>query len=491
VTPSATISAPSSIPTPPPLQWSTCTSLAAGADTSNGQFKCANLEVPISYSDPGAGNLSIALVELPASGSGTPLGDVVTNPGGPGGSGVDFLEQTASSFPASLRADFNLVSFDPRGVARSDPVTCVSPAGIRALLSLNPVPVGTTQISKVVSATKAFTSSCATNTSRLLLENMSTVDVAVDMDELRIALGESKLNYLGFSYGTYLGATYAQLYPTHIRAMVLDGALNPDLTTNQLDLEQAESFEVDLGDFFTWCTGNSTCHNELPGSPSSDYHQLMSFLQGGQTLPSQLQPQFGGGQLVDYGVAVTGVLASLYSQSDWPQLAQALQEAINGNASDLDALALSYAGFQPNGSVENIEESNAAVNCLDHPAPTQISQYVSLAKQFATDAPDFGALEAWGPLTCVYWPVAAIRAPAPIHAPGAPPIVVVGTTHDPATPYVWAQALSSQLDSGILLTRDGDGHTAYFSSSCIQGWVDSYLETLATPPKGTVCQSNT
>jgi pimeloyl-ACP methyl ester carboxylesterase len=413
------------------------------------------------------------------------------NPGGPGGSGVDFLEQSASSFPASLRADFNLVSFDPRGVSRSDPVNCVSPAGIRALLSVNPTPVGSTQISQVVAATKAFASACASNTSHLLLENMSTVDVAIDMDELRIALGEPKLNYLGFSYGTYLGATYAQLFPTHIRAMVLDGALNPDLTTDQLDLQQAESFQVDLQDFFAWCNGNTTCHNELPGNPSSDYHQLISFLQGGQTLPSELQPQFGGNQTVDYGVAITGVLASLYSQSDWPQLGQALQEAIGGNASDLDAIALSYAGFQPNGSVENIEESNAAVNCLDHTAPTQISQYVQLAQQFAAVAPDFGALEAWSPLTCAYWPVAATRSPAPIHAPGAPPIVVVGTTHDPATPYAWAQALASQLDSGMLLTRDGDGHTAYFSSNCIQNWVDSYLETLTTPPKGTVCQSNT
>jgi hypothetical protein len=156
----------------------------------------------------------------------------------------------------------------------------------------------------------------------------------------------------------------------------------------------------------------------------------------------------------------------------------------------LPTYALSYAGFQPNGSDENIEESNAAVNCLDHPGPIETSQFVELAQQFNETAPDFGALEAWSPLTCAYWPVGPERSPAPIHAPGAPPIVVVGTTHDPATPYEWAQALASQLDSGILLTRDGDGHTAYFSSTCIQNWVDSYLQTLATPPKGTVCQSN-
>jgi hypothetical protein len=216
----------------------------------------------------------------------------------------------------------------------------------------------------------------------------------------------------------------------------------------------------------------------------------MANLEAGQTIPAQLQPQFGGDQPVDYGVALTGVVASLYSSDDWPDLAQALSEAVNGNASYLDGIALSYEGFQPNGSLENIEASNAAVNCLDHPAPTSISTYVSLAKQFSAAAPDFGGMEAWGSLICAYWPVAPTGTPTEIHAAGAPPIVVVGGTHDPATPYEWAQALASQLDSGVLLTRDGDGHTSYFSSTCVDTWVDQYLMTLRTPPKGTVCQSS-
>jgi pimeloyl-ACP methyl ester carboxylesterase len=283
---------------------------------------------------------------------------------------------------------------------------------------------------------------------------------------------------------------YAQLFPTHVRALVLDGALDPALSNNELSLEQAEGFEVDLNDFFTWCTTNSTCHSELP-SGAVGYHQLMGKLESGaEALPAQLQPQFGGNQLVDYGVAITGVLASLYSIDEWPQLAQALQQAEGGNGTDLDAIALSYEGFQPNGSVENIEAANTAVNCLDHPVPTSISEYFQLAQQFAVKAPDFGPLEAWGSLTCAYWPVPPTGTPVPIHAAGAPPILVIGTTHDPATPYEWAQALASQLDSGVLLTRDGDGHTAYFDSTCIQSWADRYLTTLATPPIRTVCQSN-
>jgi pimeloyl-ACP methyl ester carboxylesterase len=481
---------PATLPTPAALSWSPCTTLAPGAATGVGQFQCSTLRVPISYTDPSAGDLSIAVARLPATGSGPVLGDIVTNPGGPGGSGVDFLEQNATGFPASLRAHFHLVSFDPRGVDRSDPIACVSSAAIRQLAGLDPAPTTTSQVDAVVAATKSFDEQCAVNTPRLLLENMSTVDAAIDMDQLRAALGQTKLTYVGFSYGTFLGAVYAQLFPTHVRALVLDGALDPALSNNELSIEQAKGFEVDLSDFFSWCNTNSSCESELPGGASSAYHQLISSLEAGKTLPAQLLPQFGGSQQIDYGVALTGVLASLYSTESWPQLAQALQQAIGGNGSDLDAIALSYEGFQPNGSLENIEESNAAVNCLDHPVPTSVSDYEELAQQFAAQAPDFGPAEAWGSLICAFWPVAPTGKAEPLHAPGAPPILVVGTTHDPATPYEWAQALASQLDSGVLLTRDGDGHTAYFSSTCVQNWADSYLTTLATPPKGTVCQSS-
>ncbi len=181
---------------------------------------------------------------------------------------------------------------------------------------------------------------------------------------------------------------------------------------------------------------------------------------------------------------MTGVLASLYSTEDWPQLAQALQQAISGDGSDLDAIALSYEGFQPNGSLENIEESNTAVNCLDHPVPTTVSRICGVRSAVRSAGARLRCPEAWGSLICAFWPVPPTGSPAPLHAPGAPPILVVGTTHDPATPYEWAQALASQLDSGVLLTRDGDGHTAYFSSTCVQNWADSYLTTLAMPPQG-------
>ena len=367
------LKAPSSLPKPAPIGWTKCSSLAADAVTSVGSFQCGSLKVPISYSDPGAGSLSLALVRLPASGPAPARGDIVTNPGGPGGSGVDFLEQNANGFPSSLRSEFNLVSFDPRGVARSDPVSCVTAAGIRQLLSLNPAPVGSTQIDQVVAATKAFDEGCAEHTSRLLLENMSTVDVAIDMDELRAALGQPKLTYLGFSYGTYLGAIYAQLFPTHVRAMVLDGALNPDLSNNELSLEQAESFEVDLHDFFYVVQ-----HRTPPASRSSPAarRRTTSIDVGSRERHDasrrarrliRREPDRRLRRRGDRRARVP-----LLDKATGRNSAQALQQAIGGDGSDLDAIALSYAGFQPNGSLENIEESNLAVNCLDHPVPTTI-----------------------------------------------------------------------------------------------------------------------
>ena len=473
-TPSRT---PQTLPPVTPLQWSSCDS----------QFECARLLVPISYADPGAGSLSLSVVELPATGRA--LGDIVLNPGGPGGSGVDFLEQSYQGFDSTLRADFNLVSFDPRGVNQSDPVRCVSPAGLRLFAGVNPAPIGQSEIEGVVQATKTFVAACEAHTSSALLANLSTAVVARDMDRLRAALGQSKLTYFGFSYGTYLGAIYAQEFPTHVRALVLDGAVDPLLSQVQLDQAQAVGFETDLHDFYAWCATNSECQGELP-DPQQTVDNLLGQLQSGGTITASLSSAFGGTQQVDYGVALLGVLQPLYSKNDWPDLGAALAAAANGDASELESFALQYLGFQQNGSVENIMSANVAVNCLDRPSPTNLSVYPALAQEFAQVAPVFGANSAWSTLTCAYWPFAAQGRPGPLDLRGTPPVLVIGTTHDPATPYRWAQDLTKQFPHGVLLTRQGDGHTAYFYSTCVQQLVDTYLVNLRTPPPATVCPSN-
>ena len=461
-----------------PLAWHRC-------DTS---FRCARLEVPVDYSAPSRGNLELAVVELPSTGA-KPVGDLVMNPGGPGGSGVQFLEQT--NFPAALRRSFNLVSFDPRGVGASDPVRCVGAAGIRQLVALDPSPTTPAEIATVTSALRSFVATCTAHTSRLLLENVGSAVTVRDMDALRAALGEAKLNYLGFSYGTYLGELYAQRYPSHVRALVLDGVVDPALSSTTSAVQQAVGFETDLSDFFAWCPTNAACAKALPAGAKSAYTQLASTLGAGGALVAQLKPEYGGTQRVTLGVFETAVAGALYSDQTWPVLAEALQQGLAGDGSILAAIAYSYEGLGTNGKYSNQLAANTAINCVDRPSPAAISTYERLAIEAAKLAPDFGASAVWGSLVCAYWPVRPQGSVAPIHAKGSPPILVVGSTGDPATPYSWATSVARQLGHAVLLTRVGPGHTAYLFSACIQRWTNRYLTTLRLPPAGTRCPTGT
>lgn len=462
-----------------PISWSSC----------DGMFECGTLPVPISYRDASEGTIDLSVVELPAV-SAHPIADVVLNPGGPGASGVAFLEQGWSQFSA-LHQDFTLVSFDPRGIGGSSPVVCEPPAGIRALLALPPVPETAGQVAEVVAATKRFVAGCAASVSRDVLANLSTADTARDLDRLRQALGQRRLTYFGYSYGTFLGATYAQLFPTHVRAMVLDGVFDPSISTVALETQQAEAFETDLHDFLAWCGRNSSCGPiSASGHPEATFEQLMGRFAAGMTEPATLPADFGGDERVDYGIAELGVLTGMYSPDSWQSLGQALTLAEEGDGTDLAYFADEYAGQQQDGSFQNIVSAEAAISCLDRSSPSGLATYERLAAQLGAVAPDFGGAEAWGSLICSYWPVPPTSEPFDVHAPGLPPVLVVGSTHDPATPYRWAEALVSQLPGSVLLTRTGDGHTAYSFSTCIQGWVNRYLTTLSLPPAGTVCASD-
>ena len=221
------------------------------------------------------------------------------NPGGPGVSGVSFLESAGPSFPSEIRRRFNLVSFDPRGIGASAPVDCVSPAGLRRWLAVDPEPVTGTQVAVVVAAVRRFVAGCEAHTPRLVLANLGTATTARDMDRLRIALGQRKLTYLGFSYGTYLGALYAQEFGSHVRAMVLDGAIDPALGTVQTSIQQAGGLETDLHDFFAWCRTDATCKRELPAGAAVEFRRLTSHLQDGAVLAATPSPsdRLAAGQL--------------------------------------------------------------------------------------------------------------------------------------------------------------------------------------------------
>lgn len=471
--PGATVAALSST-----LHWRTC----------DKQYLCSSLSVPLDYSKLGGQHIKIALVELPST-SRHPLGDVVLNPGGPGASGVQFVEQ--SGFPAGLTSSFNIVGFDPRGVNLSDPVTCVGTAQERALAAVNGDPQTPAEVKTLVQDNKMFDNACLAHTSKALLEHVSTLDTVFDLDRIRAALGQPKLYYLGFSYGTYIGELYAENFPSHIKAMVLDGVINPALSVATETAQQADALEFNLHQFFAWCPTDKTCQSELPQGASTAYSQVGSMLASGHRLIAHLKPEFGGNEVVTSGLLQTAVLGSMYSKDLWPDLAQALAEALEGEGGLIVALAYFYLDVQNNGQFQNVDAANLAINCVDRPYPRNISFYQGLARSLAKADPDFGPLNAWGSLGCAFWPIAAQGKAGPLTIKGAPPILLIGSTGDPATPYVWAQEVAQQIPGSRLLTRDGPGHTGYLFSHCIQRWTNKYLETLALPPVGTVCAPGT
>ncbi|MEZ0091370.1 alpha/beta hydrolase [Streptacidiphilus sp. EB129] len=456
------------------LSWGSCDS----------GYECATMKVPTDYAHLADGDISLSVVRHPAGGQGFPrLGSLLINPGGPGGSAVDYAEYAALSFPAPLRDSYDIVGVDPRGVARSSPVTCLSDQQMDAFTAVDSTPTTPAEVNALVSADKSFAQGCEQH-SGMLLGHVSTIDSARDMDVLRALLGDPKLNYLGKSYGTFLGATYAGLFPSRVGRMVLDGAMDPSLTPQQLNSEQAGGFETAFDSFASDCVKHTAC--PLGSSTAQTGPRLDALV---ASLNAHPLPT-GGSRQLDGALGTTGVIAALYDQTQWPQLRQALLQAEAGDGSGLLALSDQYYERSGSGHYSNLMYANSAVNCLDlPPAATTPQQVEQQLPAFEKASPRFGASLAWAGLSCAYWPVPATGEPNTIKAAGAAPIVVVGTTRDPATPYAWAQSLAAQLESGTLLTYNGDGHTAYArGSDCIDTAVNLYLIQGKPPAKGTVCQ---
>ena len=460
---------------PAPLTWAACAGHAG--------WDCATLAVPLDHAHPGR-TIGIALSRHRAK-AGSRRGSLLVNPGGPGDSGITFLYSAIQvTFDPKLVDDFDIIGFDPRGVGQSTPVHCADGPALDRYLHVEPNPTTPDQIAAVVAATKEFTAGCAARSGDLL-KFVSTADAARDMEDIRVAVGDPKLTFLGFSYGTYLGATYAALFPTHIRAMALDGALDPTLDGGQSAVAQAAAFEHNLNAFLADCTAKgSTCVFKAHGAPSlrAAFDALSARIDA--------HPIPVGARSLGPGEALFGIALPLYDRAAWPILAQSLEEAQGGNGATLLKVFDEYAQRTPDGHFSNLLESNNAVNCLDHPGPTSVERFQALAAQAAHVAPYFGGPLAWSGLACLYWPVPPTGHPGPIAAPGAPPIVVVGSTDDPATPYDGAVHLAAGLgSSAILVTRHGEGHTGYLSSDCVKADIDSYLIDL-TPPANRDCASS-
>jgi pimeloyl-ACP methyl ester carboxylesterase len=441
--------------------------------------QCATLQVPLDYQHPEGPTIGIALARHLATGA--KVGSLLLNPGGPGASGVDGLVTEMGILSPSLISHFDLIGFDPRGVARSAPVRCASGPQLDQYFDLDPAPTTDAGFDALIQGDRQFVQGCD-DLSANLLPHVGTADAARDMDEIRQAVGEAKLNYFGFSYGSLLGATYAELFPTHIRAMVLDGAIDPAEDPISFNLGQAVAFNAELNAFFADCASRPAC----TWKPGVDLRRAYDSLMAG--LKVHRLPGIGA-RTLGPGEAFYGVALPLYDRSEWPDLATALQRAERGDGSLLLRFSDLYTTRNTDGSYSNEQEANTAVNCLDQAWPKDPAVVRAAAVQAQALAPEFGVADLYGGLTCTLWPVPATRSPHPIAAAGSPPIVVIGSTGDPATPYAGAQALAGELSQGVLLTRVGDGHTGYRSSACIRASVDPYLLDLTVPPKSTTCSS--
>jgi len=433
-----------------------------------GRDRCAQLTVPLDYAKPGGRTLKLAVLKVPATG--TPRGALVVNPGGPGGSGVNYAASGSLQFGSALSRAFDIVGFDPRGVGQSDPLHCLDTAGLDRIVSFDPDPDTKAERNQMDALIRGFGQGCLDH-SGALARHMSTDEVARDMDILRAALGQPKLDYLGASYGTLIGATYANLFPTHVGRFVLDGAIDPSLSNEQLSLAQAHGFETALRAYVKDCVDGGGCF--LGDSVDAGIGRIQSFL---HEVESASLPTGDSNRPLTEGLAMLGIWMPLYVKEYWPQLTSALKQALGGSGSGLLRLADLYTSRGPSGYSDNSMEALYAVNCLDHDDYILTKDVPSHFAQFENASPTFGRAFAFGLSTCSDWPVKSGKHTVALHAAGAPPIVVIGTTRDPATPLAWAQALAQQLDSGRLITRDGDGHTAFQrGNSCVDDAVESWL----------------
>jgi pimeloyl-ACP methyl ester carboxylesterase len=461
-------------PSMPPLPvdkptWKSC----------NSGFQCATLKAPLDYANPSGTTIDLALMRLPARGQ--RIGSLLVNPGGPGGSAIDFLSGFAGSASA-LSARFDLVAFDPRGVGQSTPINCHST--LKALIAADPSPDSDAAWTTLDDASKTFADECEQKQAALL-PYLGTPNVARDMDRVREAVGDDKLHYLGFSYGTEIGAWYAQLFPTRVGQLVLDGAVDVRLSALDLAYAQGLGFELALSDYFKWCTQAATnCSWAQNKTPSTEFTRLASSVKTKPLPASRSDRPVGPGEFS------IGTIAPLYGGEDgWRVLSSALAAAESGDGNALMSQVEQYLGRAADGSYSNETEANNAVNCLDRASPT-VAQVRAQADRFKMAAPNFGLTALTQLLLCSHWPVAGQDVPPP-QGVGAAPIVVVGTTNDPATPYAWAGALAMQLASGVLLTADGEGHTAYGrGNACIDDAVNAYFISGTVPAKGAHCNAS-
>ncbi|WGD37073.1 alpha/beta hydrolase [Lysinibacter sp. HNR] len=457
------------------LTWTSC----------DDDMECALAEAPLNWAEPSGEKIQLALVRQSALG-GTAQGSLFVNPGGPGASGVDYISQNISGAVGKpLQEAFDVIGFDPRGVGQSSAVACFDAQRMdEYLFGVADNPVGTDAwIQETRESARELGEACQTNTGALL-QYVDTVSAARDLDMLRSVVGDSKLNYLGYSYGTYLGAHYAELFPQNVGRLVLDGAIDPATSNFEVIKTQTIGFENAMKAFLADCIGSSGC--PYRGTVDEAMAQVGSLLDSVQNNPITASD----GRRLSSGTLLTALITPLYSQEAWPALKQILTATIAGNA-DLAFLSADlYHGREDGKYKDNSFEAFMGINCLDYEYNDDVSVMRAQASELAAAAPTFGRFQGYGDIGCAQWPYKNTTPRGELHAEGADPILVIGTTNDPATPYEWAVALSEQLDSGVLVTYVGEGHTAYSSSNaCVADVVESYFLRGTVPDTDPRCES--
>lgn len=455
------------------LEWSDC----------GDALECSQFVVPIDYSDLSGETISIAINRHRTTSDSERLGAIVINPGGPGGSGISYVEAYASQFTSRLMARYDVVGFDPRGVGKSAPVDCTAPKEKDRLYASESTPDTAAEIKDYEEPFDV--SECAAETGKLF-NHLSTVEVVKDLDILRALLGEQQLNYLGKSYGTQIGAVYASTFPDNVGRFVLDGAVDMQATSLELSFGQAAGFEVEFRRFARFCV-EEIIDCPLGNSETQLLNKLLTFVDKLDAKPLKTESK----RVLTESHAWMALIGSMYApQWTWEWLISSLEAAYYGDGTALLEMADWQAGRLPDGSYEdNSFDSFAAINCIDYPyEPFERQQLIA---DMTKVAPLLGRLFGWMEGGCKDWPAKGITMPKDVSAAAdsANTILVIGTTFDPATPVQWSKNLTEQLGNAVYLEFYGDGHTAYVSGSrCIDYRVDRFFIQRELPPTDLVCR---
>ncbi len=478
------------------LAWTPCLASAAtpgtlesGAPALPPELECASLAVPLDYGDPAGEQIAIGLNRLPALDPAKRIGSLVFNPGGPGGAATEFIAAAAMGAPLftpAVREHFDLIGMDPRGVGSSTPVRC-DPKLWNAPVSL--FPDDEAAFREPAEHTQAVGESCLELTGPLL-GHLDTESAARDIEAVRVALGEGKLNYYGLSYGTQLGANYAELYPENIRVMALDGALDHATSGLSMLVDESRAFEGEFERFAAWCAETADC--ALHGQDVGAMYDRLVRQADAEPIPAPDCPESPRCRTTVTGedIRLKTQELLLFKQSlpevgllGWAGLATAIDDALKGDAS---SFAASLAEGETDWAFAGL-----AIECVDW--PTEIDSYDDAAAAEllgrVTSPHTGGASQTWTILMgCMGWPVPVANPPGPLDVQGAPPILIVNATHDPSTAYIWAHQMREQIAGSVLLTRNGDGHTSFAlpAPSRTADAIDTYLITGETPPPNTV-----